>query len=108
MEERAKHEKNPGWLIPPAYRWDNKKIKIRPGYEPGPEDHFSTDIYWVKKGKKNFDGDLLEGGRRCDSLSQLPDVGYRKNSADGSGWASQRSIVRTSKSGKPRVAFSLV
>ena len=106
IEERAKHEKNPAWLIPPAYCWSHGKLKLRSGFEAGPEDHFDTDNYWLKKGKKNFDGDLLEGGRRCDSLSQLPDVGYRGNSADGSGWASQRSIIRTTRIQRPRVAFS--
>ena len=28
-------------LIQPAYRWDNKKLRIRAGYEP--------DTYWLKK-----------------------------------------------------------
>ena len=106
VEERAKHEKNPAWLIPPAYCWIHGKVKLRAGFAAGPEDHFDSDNYWLKQGKKNFDGDLLEGGRRCDSLSQLPNVGYRGNSADGSGWASQRSIIRTTRIQGPRVAFS--
>ena len=109
IKERVLLEANPTLYIPIDYMYDCGTIRLRDGFEPGPDDHICAREWLIENKKKldhGFLQQVLQPKKKKIVLSQT--VSGPVNGFGGDGWSSQPTPTKESanfKSGK--ICFNL-